>query len=399
MKAITVSQLNYYTKSVIEADENLKSVAVTGEISNFKYYSTSGHMYFSLKDEMCSVSCVMFASSATKLQFRPKDGMSVVVKARVSLYERDGKYQLYVSQMEEAGKGTLAQQFEELKNKLYREGLFELQKKLDIPAFPLRIGIATSLQAAALQDIRNVTSRRWKLSELVVYPCQVQGDTAAPSVVRAIEYFQSRDDIDLIIVARGGGSSEDLYCFNDETLARKIANCRIPVISAVGHETDFTIIDFVSALRAPTPSAAAELAVPDVNKVCQKLNASKINICNSINSYIKVNRQKVLVRKNAVSDRFDRMFSDRAMLLDRASDRLSDSIDQFMNAKRNELSVISSRLYELDPLKVLSRGYAGVFKDDKAVSSVTQIDPGDSLCIKMKDGEISCAAEEIRINV
>ena len=254
-------------RSVIESDEILRSVLVRGEISNFSLYRKSGHMYFTLKDGQSSVKAVMFRSDAEKLNFIPEDGMNVIVSARVSVFERDGVYQLYVSDIIPDGIGAQMVAFFQLKEKLEKEGLFDDDRKKQLPRFPKKIAVATSPSGAALQDILSVTGRRYPIADIEIYPCVVQGTESAESVIRAVNYFNRKNDADVLIIARGGGSYEDLASFNDERLARTIANSNIPIISAVGHESDFTIADFVADMRAPTPSAAAEIAVPDISEI------------------------------------------------------------------------------------------------------------------------------------
>ena len=260
---LTVTQLNQYAKSIIENDINLNNVFVVGEISNFVDHYRSGHLYMSIKDSQSIISAVMFAGNATRLKFRPENGMCVIIRGRVSIYERDGKYQLYIDDMQPDGIGSLALAFEQLKEKLSNEGLFDSQHKKTIPRVPTRIGVISSPTGAAIQDVLNVLNRRFPSVEVVFAGVHVQGENAAPSVIKAIEKL-NQTSVDTIIIARGGGSTEDLWPFNDESLAYAIYNSRIPIISGVGHETDFTICDFVADLRAPTPSVAAELAVPDV---------------------------------------------------------------------------------------------------------------------------------------
>ena len=258
---LTVSQINFYIQSIVDNDPRLKSVFVCGELSNFTRHYKSGHLYFSLKDDKSLIKAVMFSSAASRLRFAPSDGMKVIVRGRISVYEPSGQYQLYVEDMQPDGAGALALAYEQLKSKLEKEGLFDSRHKKPIPQFPKKVGVITSPTGAARRDIENIISRRYPCAEIILYPVTVQGDTAPAQLVNAVEYMDGKSDV--VIIGRGGGSAEDLWAFNDERLARTIYDCNTPVISAVGHETDFTICDFVSDLRAPTPSAAAELAVPD----------------------------------------------------------------------------------------------------------------------------------------
>jgi exodeoxyribonuclease VII large subunit len=276
-KTITVSELNKHIKDIIEGDINLKNVYVNGEISNFKFHS-SGHMYFTLKDEYSKIKCIMFKSSNMLLKFIPEDGMNVIVKGNISIYERDGQYQLYCSKMEPDGIGSLYLAYEQLKIKLQNEGLFDSDKKKSLPFYPEKIGVATSSTGSVIRDIINVGANRFKNVNIVLYPVKVQGDGASGSIIAAIEYFNSRLDIDIIIIGRGGGSIEELWAFNEENLARAIVKSKIPVISAVGHETDFTISDFAADIRASTPSHAAEICVPSYNDLKYRINVNIDNI-------------------------------------------------------------------------------------------------------------------------
>ncbi len=263
INALTVTQVNTYIKAILDENVHLKNIYIVGEISNFLHYFRSGHMYFTLKDENSQLKAVMFSSNASRLKFKPNDGMKVLCRGRISVYDKDGNYQLYVDDMQPDGIGTLAIAFEQLKEKLSKEGLFDEVYKKPVPKFPRKIGVATSDMGAAVEDIKNITKRRYPIAELVIVPTVVQGDSAPDDICKSIKILDCRDDIDVIIVGRGGGSLEDLWAFNTEQVARAVFECNTPIISAVGHETDYTICDFVSDLRAPTPSAAAELAVPD----------------------------------------------------------------------------------------------------------------------------------------
>ena len=295
--SFTVTQLNEYVKMLIDSDEVLQTAAVVGEISNFKHHYATGHLYFSLKDDRSVVKCVMFARDASRLRFTPENGMTVTVWGRVSVFPRDGAYQLYVGFMSPLGLGEQLAAFEQLKKKLSDEGLFDQARKRPIPGFPKRIGIVTSQTGAAIRDLQSILERRWPVGHVILYPALVQGAGAPASLCAGIEYFNNRCPVDVIIVGRGGGSGEDLSAFNDEKLARTIASSAIPVISAVGHESDVSISDFVADLRAPTPSAAAELAVPDMSEYSSRINA----LCDRIRSMVAGKGwkiiQKILRRK------------------------------------------------------------------------------------------------------
>ena len=285
MQALTVKQLNLFVKSLIEGDVRLNNVTVTGEISNFKNHYQSGHFYFTLKDEDAQIRCVMFRAYACRVPFSVKDGLKVALRGRVSLYEKDGQYQFYAEEMHEQGLGDISLQFQQIKERLANECLFDEQNKRPLPKFPKRIAIITSDTGAAVQDILNITARRFPLCEIMLCPVAVQGENAVPTMLDALERVYTLSNCDAIIIGRGGGSIEDLWAFNSEVLARKIYESPIPVISAVGHETDFTICDFVADLRAPTPSAAAELVVPDANEIFAFLNKRTIALKNALLSY------------------------------------------------------------------------------------------------------------------
>lgn len=388
---ITVSQLNFYMRSVIESDEILRSVFVKGEISNFSLYRKSGHMYFTLKDGQSAVKAVMFRSDAEKLKFMPEDGMNVVVSARVSVFERDGVYQLYVSEMIPDGIGAQMAAFFQLKEKLEKEGLFDEDRKKELPRFPKKIAVATSPSGAALQDILSVTGRRYPIADIEIFPCVVQGAESAESVIRALNYFNMKNDADVIIIARGGGSYEDLASFNDERLARTIAASNIPVISAVGHESDFTIADFVADRRAPTPSAAAEIAVPDIKEISDFVADFRYTLKKEISSLLEECEYDLESAKKRLDIR--RFIENKELILDKVSSSLFMLSDSMLEKKKNALAAKISALSALDPLSVIARGYSVVYKDERPVSSSKEIEKDDKLVIKMKDGEINCVAE------
>lgn len=389
--AITVSQLNYYLRSIIESDEILRSVLVRGEISNFSLYRKSGHMYFTLKDGQSSVKAVMFRSDAEKLNFIPEDGMSVIVSARVSVFERDGVYQLYVSDIIPDGIGAQMIAFFQLKEKLEKEGLFDEDRKKDLPRFPKKIAVATSPSGAALQDILSVTGRRYPIADIEIYPCVVQGAESAESVIRAVNYFNRKNDSDIIIIARGGGSYEDLASFNDERLARTIANSNIPVISAVGHESDFTIADFVADMRAPTPSAAAEIAVPDIKELSDFIADFRYSLKKEVSALLNECEADLEAAKKRLDIR--RFIENKELVLDKVSSSLYMLSESLLEKKKNALASKITALSALDPLSVIGRGYSVVYKDEHPVSSAKDIKKDDKLVIKMKDGEINCVAE------
>lgn len=389
--AISVSQLNFYMRSVIESDEILRSVLVRGEISNFSLYRKSGHMYFTLKDGQSSVKAVMFRSDAEKLNFIPEDGMNVIVSARVSVFERDGVYQLYVSDIIPDGIGAQMVAFFQLKEKLEKEGLFDDDRKKQLPRFPKKIAVATSPSGAALQDILSVTGRRYPIADIEIYPCVVQGTESAESVIRAVNYFNRKNDADVLIIARGGGSYEDLASFNDERLARTIANSNIPIISAVGHESDFTIADFVADMRAPTPSAAAEIAVPDISEITDFVSDFRYTLKKEVSAVLNESESELESAKKHLDIR--RFIENKELVLDKVSSSLFMLSESFIEQKKNALASKITALSALDPLSVISRGYSVVYKDERPVVSAKDIEKNDKLVIKMKDGEINCVAE------
>ncbi len=387
---ISVSQLNYYIKSILESDDKLRYVFVTGEISNLTDHYSSGHIYLSLKDDKAVVKAVMFSFSAKNLRFKPQNGMKVIARGRVSLYEPSGQYQLYIEDMQPDGIGSLTIAFEQLKKKLEAEGLFDQKHKKPLPEFPKVITVITSPTGAALQDIRNVLSRRWPYSQVQIIPVLVQGEGAAAMLTKAIVDADASSESDVIIIGRGGGSIEDLWAFNDESLARAIYACRIPVISAVGHETDFTICDFVSDMRAPTPSAAAELATPDRFQQFDLLSQQRQYLV-ALGEKLLHTKQKELdeytnfLRDNDPRKEFDAMVEESEKLKERfllASDRM-------LSDRQNSLEQLKLRLFALNPSEILRRGYSVVTIGDKTVSSVSQISVGDNVRIVLSDGDVS----------
>lgn len=391
VSVLSVSQLNTYVKSILDSDLLLQNVFVVGEISNFTNHYRTGHYYMTLKDENSCIKAVMFRSANQRLKFMPESGMNVIVRGRVSLYDRDGQYQLYIDDMQPDGIGALNLAFEQLKNKLAQEGLFDESTKKPIPYRNKRIGVVTSATGAVIQDIINVISRRYPLAEIILAPVEVQGENAAPQISAAIDRFNLCDDIDVLIVGRGGGSLEDLWAFNEEIVARAVFRSRIPVISAVGHETDFTICDFVADLRAPTPSAAAELAVPDIRDDKAFVSSVPVNAEFSVRKMIAGEQEKLsLIRdklrllspSNVIDDRLNTVSLLYAKALNLIEMRLGDESNRF--------AVACAKLDSLNPIKVLSRGYSITLKDTKIVSSVSDITRGDRVTIKLADGEKEC---------
>ena len=385
---ITVSALNRYVKNLVDNDEILNMVYIRGEISNFKAHYT-GHMYFTLKDESSLIKCVMFKTYTSNLNFVPKDGMSVVILGSVSVYERDGIYQIYVKGMEIDGVGALYAEYEKLKEKLASEGLFDDKYKKKIPMLPRSIGVVTSKTGAVIRDIINVTTRRFPAVNIKLYPAAVQGKGAAETIVKAINYFNEAQNVDVIIVARGGGSLEDLWPFNEEITARAIFESEIPIISAVGHETDFTIADFVADLRAPTPSAAGELAVPQLSDLNWKINNSRQRLCASLSKKVEIMRNKYTSLKNSrvFKEPYD-LIRQRTIAVQNFEKHLVDKVKIELKDYKIKLIGAVTKLDTLSPLKTLTRGYAILEKEDKSViTSVDEIKTGDIVRVVLQDGE------------
>ena len=388
---LSVTQLNTYIKSIIDGDSLLRSLYVVGEISNFTNHYRTGHFYLTLKDENCAVKAVMFASANRRLKFMPENGMKVIVRGRVSVFERDGQYQLYIDDMQPDGLGALNLAFEQLKNRLAQEGLFDERFKKPIPYRCMRIGVVTSATGAVIQDIRNVISRRYPLAEIILAPVQVQGASAAPQIVDAIERFNSGDYADVLIVGRGGGSLEDLWAFNEEIVARAVFKSRIPIISAVGHETDFTICDFVADLRAPTPSAAAELAVPDIREdiafvqtVVYECEATLLQRVNDEKERLEIIKERLRYRSPSI------LIDQKIQTVDTLMTSALLSVQRKLDSETARLSSTAARLDALSPLKVMARGYSIVTKDEKVVASSKALKKGDRITVGFSDGERKC---------
>ena len=388
-QALSVTQVNLYIKEIMNRDDVLTDVLVKGELSNFKAHS-SGHMYMSLKDETGVMRAVMFRSSAAKLNFKPQNGMKVVAHGRVTVYERDGQYQLYIDHMQQDGIGDLYVAFEQLKNKLSAEGLFDPAHKKPLPKYPKRVGVVTAPTGAAIRDIINVLTRRFSYSDVVLYPVLVQGENAAQSIVSAIRYMNETHGADVLIVGRGGGSIEDLWAFNEEIVARAIYDSEIPIISAVGHEIDFTIADFAADLRAPTPSAAAELAVPAQSELSEKFHNVYVRLYGQV--------QRMLERKELELKRFRERpvllnptvkLEEQQIYIDRLRQDFITRAERVMEQKKKEFGILASKLDGLSPLGTLSRGYA-VAKgaDGRVVRSAKQVNIGDEMTVLLEDGAV-----------
>lgn len=393
---ISVSQLNMYVKSLFDGDENLQNVFVSGEISNFSANARSGHLYMTLKDGTSSVKAVMFAGNASRIKFRIENGMAVIVRGRISLYERDGAYQLYIDDMQPEGMGSLAIAFEQLKDKLSKEGIFDDANKKPVPAFPKRIGVISSPSGAAVQDVLNVISRRFPVAEIIFAGVAVQGDGAGDVIAHAVDDFNYLNCADVIIIARGGGSAEDLWEFNSEKLARAIYNSDIPVISGVGHETDFTICDFVADLRAPTPSAAAELAVPDIFELKAYVNSLNGKIAESLKS-------KIFIEEMRLDKLTDSGFLRKpAEYVEECEKRIGDlrksldiSVKAMFESKFTNAAILVSKLDALSPLKILSRGFSVIKSNGNIISSVNQLKINENIEICLSDGEAFATVTQI----
>lgn len=394
---LSVSQLNRYIKMNFDADENLANIFISGEISNFTNHYRTGHLYFTLKDDSSAVRAVMFNSSAKRLKFMPEDGMKVIARGRVSVYEASGQYQLYVDDMQPDGVGALNLAYEQLKEKLQKEGLFSELHKKPLPPYPEKVGVITSPTGAAVRDIINVLGRRFSYAEIVFCPVLVLGDGAHLQLTDAVNLFNSERAADVIIIGRGGGSIEDLWEFNDEGLARAVYNSEIPVISAVGHETDFTICDFVADMRAPTPSAAAELAVPDANELQYALSALKNRMFLNVSSGIADRRSRLeYLTSKGVLKSPDEMLSNRSQRLDTAFSKMLSSYENRIGGKKVEFISAATALSKLDPMSVLMRGFAFVSdKNGKNVYSSQALEKGDKINVRFHDGSAVCEVKEI----
>ena len=396
--AITVTQLNEFIKGVIDSTAPLTDVYVKGEISNFKNHYGTGHFYFTLKDDGGLIRSVMFRSSAGKLKFLPEDGMKVIAHGRVSAFVRDGQYQLYADSLEPDGVGALYIAFEQLKKKLEAEGLFSPARKKKIPKIPTRVGIITSATGAAVRDMIHVAGRRFPYAKLVLFPSLVQGPDAPAQLISGVRYFNETGSADVIIIGRGGGSLEDLWAFNDETLARAVAASRIPVISAVGHETDFTICDFAADLRAPTPSAAAEIALPETEELKRKIN-NIISRENAVLSQIITRKREHLTRFSASRALTNPMnfLDDKQMLVASMAERLSLSAGTQLTLRSARLGSVVGKLEALNPLSVLSRGFSAVYDNEGTIVKKTaQLRVGNKVTLRLADGEADAEVRDVR---
>ena len=405
---ISVSQLNNYLKRLIDENSVLNNVLVKGEISNLKYHP-SGHIYFSLKDNESVIKCVMFSSYTGNLNFKLNEGDKVIVNGTLSVYVQGGTYQIYVKNMEKDGIGNLYLEFERLKKKLEEEGLFSPYLKKPLPKYPFKIGVATSSSGAALRDIVSTIKRRWPLASIIVFPCLVQGEGASESIIKALE-DSKQCDLDVMIVGRGGGSIEDLWCFNSEPLAYYIHSYPIPIVSAVGHEVDFTICDFICDVRAATPTAAAELVTPDINEIIANLEKYKLDLNKNINNLITNNRMYIstltsLFNKESLLNIIDRkkelvknqmlvinnyassLYKDNKLIINDEVNKLKNAFNENKNKKISELTNLISSLDNLSPLKVMLRGYSVVKTSEKTITSVNDVSVDDVVQVRVSDGK------------
>lgn len=393
---VTVSQLNNYIKRVMDNNGYLAQIWVKGEISNFKNHY-SGHLYLTLKDEASALRAVMFKSAAAGLQFAPENGMKVLARGRVGVYERDGQYQLYIEELQPDGVGALHIAFEQLKARLTEEGLFDEQHKKPLPRYPERIAVVTAKTGAAVRDIIHVLSRRYPLAEVYVCPVLVQGDQAAAQISAAINWINERELADVIIAGRGGGSIEDLWAFNEEQVARSVFASHIPIISAVGHEVDFTIADFVADVRAPTPSAAAEIAVPDAGELRIRLADIRARLMFLMDKQIEGYSVKLkrLSQSNALRQFGNRLY-DRQLMLNDITDDMERAIKLQIKGKQDSLAALSGKLDALSPLHVLSRGYAIAKQENgQVIRSIKDVTADDTLDVQLQDGTLACKVIDV----
>ena len=389
-RVLSVSQINFYIKSIIENDGSLQFVLVKGEISNLTVHQRSGHIYLSLKDSNSVISAVMFAGNARRLRFRLENGMKVICRGRISVYEPSGRYQLYIEDMQPDGVGALTLAFEQLKKSLAQKGLFDNAHKKPLPKFPKTIGVITSPTGAAVQDITNIIRRRFPSADIVLAPVLVQGESAPEQLVRAVNKFSASKIADVVIIGRGGGSAEDLWAFNDEQLAYAVYNCETPIISGVGHETDFTVCDFVADVRASTPSAAAELAVPDRQELMSYYFKQKQYISAMLDRKIKTAQLRLENQQRRMSASSPKLKAEQLeKQLSAKSEKLTRFMSIYISDKENKLIAAKGKLDGLNPLNVLNRGYAIAEKDEKIITSSKQLKDGDDFTVILSDGKIN----------
>lgn len=390
LKTLSVGEVNNYVKKLVENDFILKNLNVKGEISNLKFHS-SGHIYFSLKDENSKVNCIMFKNNAVNLDFRLEEGMKVEIKARLGVYHKEGTYQLYCENIKKAGIGELFEEFHKLKKELSEEGIFDEKYKRALPKFPKRIGIITARTGAAVRDIINVIQRRNKSLDIILYPAKVQGENAADSIIEGIRYFNNKKSVDVIILGRGGGSIEELWAFNNRELAYEIFNSRIPTVSAVGHEIDFTISDFVSDMRAPTPSAAGELVSPSLQEMINDLVNKKEFLHRAIDrKFLNSKRDVDLLYKGLKGNNPKHIIEKRIKEVNSLEEKLNFLGKRKIDKAKDELIALNSILQTLNPLNTLGRGYSVIMdKEDKVINEVSELKKNDMVKVIMKDGSVN----------
>ena len=394
LRALDISEVNSYIKRILTNDPILYNLRVKGEISNFKVHS-SGNVYLSLKDEKSKLNCIIFKSNYDK-SLNLDNGVKIIASGYISVYERDGAYQLYINEIEIEGMGNLYIEFNKLKEKLKKEGLFDTKYKKEIPKMPRSIGVITSPTGAVIRDIINVTKRRFPKVDIKLYPVNVQGDKSASDICEGIEFFNRMENVDTIIVGRGGGSLEELWSFNEEIVAREIFKSKIPIISAVGHETDFTICDFVSDMRAPTPSAAAEIATPDLSEIYYKLNTIRNRMNRSLNNQVILDNEKL----NNTFDKINNYMKnyivrDKVIQLDQIYDKINLRLEQKLETSKEKLSKKAALLHNLSPLATISRGYSIVEKNGQVINSIEEVNITDDINITLKDGSLECNVNKI----
>lgn len=392
---LSVKQLNFYVKALLESNSRLAYISVSGEISNFKPHFQSGHWYFTLKDAEAAVSCVMFKGANSRVLFSPENGISVVASGRISLYEKDGRYQLYVEEMHASGDGDIALAYRQVKEKLEKEGLFDIESKRKLPQLPKKIAVVTSETGAAVRDIISITARRYPICQIVLCPVSVQGEAALSQMLKTLDRVYMLEDLDAIIIGRGGGSAEDLMVYNNELLARKIYESPVPVVSAVGHETDFTICDFVADIRAATPSAAAELTVPDGEQLLYRIDLMRAALVSALNRAYGNSKACFGTLETRGIKAYTDLITSKNLSVRALTDRLKASVATVCLKNEADCKAMISSLEALSPLKILSRGYAAISNESGIVKSTSDLKVGDKIIVAFSDGKLNCNIENI----
>lgn len=394
LRALDISEANSYIKRILTNDPILYNLRVKGEVSNFKVHS-SGNVYLSLKDEKSKLNCIIFRSNYDK-SLNLDNGVKIIASGYISVYERDGAYQLYINEVEIEGIGNLYIEFNKLKEKLKKEGLFDTKYKKEIPKMPKAIGIVTSPTGAVIKDIINVTKRRFPKVDIKLYPVNVQGERSAVDICEGIEFFNKMENVDTIIVGRGGGSLEEIWSFNEEIVAREVFKSKIPIISAVGHETDFTICDFVSDMRAPTPSAAAEIATPDLSQIYYRLDNIRNRMNRSLNNQVILDNEKLVNTFDKINNYMKNyIIRDKVIQIDQIYDKINFRLEQNLETSKEKLSKKAAILHNLSPLATISRGYSIVEKNNQVINSIEEVDINEDINITLKDGSLECNINKI----